>query len=72
MYLKAVAMDQLIDSCGRLFRSIGIQLDPVSTSAGFPRDLRQGPSVPDARIDRRARRSGVMQTGPDSTGFGQR
>jgi hypothetical protein len=72
MHIEAIAMDQLIDNGGRLFRAIRIQLDPVPARARFCGNCQKRCPIPDAWIDRRNRRSWVAQAGPDSPGFGNR
>jgi hypothetical protein len=72
MHIEAIAMDQLIDNGGRLFRAIRIQLDPVPSRARFCGKCQERCPIPDAWIDRRNRRSWVAQAGPDSPGFGNR
>jgi len=72
MHIEAVAVYQLIDNGGRLFRAIRIQLDPVPARTRFCGNCQERCSIPDAWIDRRNRRSWVAQAGPDSPGFGNR
>src|SRR5438105_40535 len=69
MHIEAVAMNQLIDNGGRLFRAIRIQLDPVPAHARFCGNCQERRPIPDAWIDGRNRRSWVAQAGPDPSGF---
>jgi len=71
MHLKAVAMDQLIESGRGLFRTIRIQLDPVSARARLVGNCQERRPVPDAGINRGERRRWVAQTSPDSTRLGK-
>ena len=72
MHIGAIAVDQLIDNGGRLFRAIRIQLDPVAARTRFCGNCQERCPIPDAWIDRRNGRSWVAQAGPDSPGFGNR
>ena len=44
-------MNQLVDSSGRLFRAIRIQLDSVPACARFSRNSQERAPVPDAGIE---------------------
>ena len=57
MHVEAVAMNQLIDNSGGLFRAIRIQLDSVPARARFSGNGQERCPVPDAGIDRGERRS---------------
>jgi hypothetical protein len=72
MHIEAIAVNQLIDNGGRLFRAIRIQLDPVAARARFCGNRQERCPIPDAWIDRRNRRSWVVEPGPDSPGFAKR
>jgi hypothetical protein len=72
MHIETVAMNQLVDNGGRLFRTIRIQLDPVPPRARFCRNCQECCPVPDAWINRRNRRIRIAQAGPDSPGFAKR
>jgi hypothetical protein len=64
-------MNQLIDNRGGLFRTIRIQVDPVSADEGFACNCQERCPVPDAGINGGARRSWIPQAGLDSTRFGK-
>jgi hypothetical protein len=65
-------MNEFIHDGGRLFRPVRIELNSISTSRCPCRNLREGSTVADARIDGGVRRSGITQAAPDSAGFGHR
>jgi hypothetical protein len=72
MHIEAVAMNQLIDNRGRLFRTIRVQLDPVAARARFCSNCQERCTVPDAWINRLNRRIRMAQVGLDSPGFAKR
>lgn len=50
MYIETVAMNQLVNNGGRLFRTIRIPLDPVPPRERFGGNCQESCPVPDAWI----------------------